>query len=73
MTIKSHKLKKRHRKLKYLDLAWPPADGTLEAGSGGHRAKALMLVGPQQVGPWRQGQVGVELQSQTEETYCKGA
>ena len=73
MMTKSHKLIKRHRKLKYLDLAWPPAVGALEAVPGGHRGKALMSVGPRQVGPWRQGQVGVELQSQPEETYCKGA
>ena len=44
MMTKSHKLKKRHRKLKYLDLGWPPAGVTLEAGPGGRRGKALVSV-----------------------------
>ena len=67
MMTKSHKLKKSHRKLKYLDLAWPPAGGTLEAGPGERRRKALILLlsgrsgrqvrqarwgGGQQVGSW---------------------
>ena len=35
MMTKSHKLKKRHGKLKYLDLGCTPAGGTLKQGQVG--------------------------------------